>query len=81
MTRIDPRYLGTGGMPYNSPEGRAHRGAHAILSTRVGHDKPDPTEVYVLATRLLEEAECDFPEDKDADGNLTHAECACPTRS
>jgi hypothetical protein len=23
--------------------------------------------------------DCDFPQDVDAAGNLTHAECACPT--
>lgn len=57
MPTIDPRYTGTGGMPYNSPEGVAYREAHFRLSTKAGHDKPDSTEVYELATQILWRAE------------------------
>ena len=35
--------------------------------------------IPAVAFRLYEDYRCDFPQDRDADGNLTHAECACPT--
>lgn len=54
---IDPRYTGTGGMPYDSPEGRAYGRAHTILSAEIGHDKPDTTALYVLASQILWEME------------------------
>jgi hypothetical protein len=57
MSKIDARYQGTGGMPYNSPEGRAYREAQHTLMFVAGNDKPDPTAVYELATEILHAAE------------------------
>lgn len=46
---IDPRYMGEGGMPYNSPEGRAY----GLARMELGHDNPDTDAVYERATQIL----------------------------
>jgi hypothetical protein len=72
---IDPRYAGTGGMPVGSPEAVAYR----LAVIEMGKEHPD---VYVRATQILHTMEaypdCDYPQDADANGVPTHAECGCP---
>lgn len=50
MSDIDPRYLGTGGMDYFSPEAEAYR----VAARELGKEHPD---VYVRATQILRQTE------------------------
>lgn len=66
----------TGGVPYyDVPKWVRWARAHA-KETLSG---PELDAEWDRINREWEAAECDFPQDVDEDGNLTHAECACPT--
>jgi hypothetical protein len=49
------------------------------MATHLDNDRWTSVQSIRIDVTEVPATDCDFPQDVDAAGNLTHAECACPT--